>query len=119
MRRAADQSMRAARKDCMDSIHDRGRLLKAAEALAAIDRNGLMGELADAIAAARRQHRRETFNQTIGTSLYADGLASTLARTTGLPWRDCRVAIVDAVSPSWPSVAIEAIIAFAGEEVTR
>ncbi|MCC7083765.1 MAG: hypothetical protein IT427_02020 [Pirellulales bacterium] len=101
----------------MSTIYDPARLKQAAAALIAIDQAGLMGELSDVIAAARRQHRRETQSQTVGTSLYADGLASTLARTTGLPWRDCRAAVAGAIAPDWGTVAIDAIVGLAREEV--
>ncbi|MCC7085285.1 MAG: hypothetical protein IT427_09790 [Pirellulales bacterium] len=101
----------------MSTSYNPARLKQAAQALASIDSNGLMGELSLAIAAARRQHRRETQNQTIGEGIYVDGLASALARATGLPWRDCRAAVADAIAPDWPSVAIDAIVGFAREEV--
>ncbi|MCC7086566.1 MAG: hypothetical protein IT427_16330 [Pirellulales bacterium] len=103
----------------MSTLLDQGRLRQAAQAIYRIDQTGLMSELADVIAAARRQHRRDTQSQTVGTSLYIDGLASALARSTGLPWPACRAAVADAIAPDWPTVALEAIIAFAGEEVTR
>ncbi|MCC7084502.1 MAG: hypothetical protein IT427_05800 [Pirellulales bacterium] len=101
----------------MSTFHNPARLQQAAAALIAIDQAGLMGDLPAAIAAARRQHRRETFNQTVGTSLYIDGLASALSRATGLPWRDCRAAVAGAIAPDWGTVAIDAIVGLARGEV--